>query len=77
MPVTVLKKSTMLGESRQQMNAPKISETDRINAARAVNARRTRNDGAFDAAFDEAVTRYGGLERLVWVLADELAKVPA
>lgn len=57
------------------MKAPRISETDRIIAARAVNARRNSDDAAFDAAFDDAVHRYGGLERLVWVLADELAKV--
>lgn len=57
------------------MKAPRISETDRIIAQRAVNARRNSDDAAFDLAFDDAVHCYGGVERLAWVLADELAKV--
>ncbi len=56
-------------------SAPRISELDRVTAERAVNARRNSNDAAFNAAFEEAVTRYGGVERLVWVLADELARM--
>lgn len=57
------------------MREMRIREVDKVCAARIVNARRQANDQAFRAAFDSAIQRYGGIERLVWVLGDELAKV--
>ncbi|RYE41300.1 MAG: hypothetical protein EOP24_37470 [Hyphomicrobiales bacterium] len=75
MPVTVLQKSTQLSERGTTMpSRVRINETDQTEAARAVHALRQGNELVFRQVIDGAFTRYGGVERLLYVLTDQLAK---
>lgn len=56
------------------MSNIRISSTDEIEAAKAVNALREKNQPGFRQIVDDAFARYGGVERMIFVLASQLSK---
>lgn len=52
----------------------RISSTDEAEAAKAVNALHEQNHPGFRQIVDDAFARYGGVERMIFVLADQLTK---
>lgn len=54
-------------------NTPRLTDSDRATVQSLVNARHERNDTDFRLMFVSATLGYGQLERVVWLLADELA----
>ncbi len=60
-------------EANTPEGIPKLTESDRRCARSLVRARHTRNDYNFRRAFVDATLGFGQLERVVWLLADELA----
>lgn len=55
------------------MSRIRVNETDRVEAAKAVQALKTKNHTVFRTTVDEAFQRYGGVERLIYALSEELA----
>lgn len=55
------------------MSRIKVNETDRVEAAKAVQALKHNNHKDFRTTVDEAFQRYGGVERLIYALSEELA----
>lgn len=51
----------------------RVNDTDRVEAAKAVQALKTNNHQNFRTTVDEAFQRYGGVERLIYALSEELA----
>lgn len=52
----------------------RIQQADREAAEATVEAVRRKDKSAFDVVFAGAVSRYGGLERLAWAIAEMAPK---
>ena len=74
MPITVLRKTTTLTTEGAPMPKIRINDTDEIEAQKAVLALQRQDEKAFRAVVDDAFQRYGGIERMMYVLTSQLAK---
>lgn len=74
MPITVLRKTTTLTVEGDTMSKLRINQTDEVEAQKAVCALERNDEKAFRTIVDDAFQRYGGVERMLFVLTSHLAK---
>lgn len=74
MPITVLRKTTTLTVEGDTMPKIRINQTDETEAQKAVLALERNDEKAFRQIVDEAFQRYGGVERMLYVLTSHLAQ---